>query len=428
MAGTKKYRWFKLDNAGKLYPAIATSQWSSLFRVSVLLMTDVVPETLQIALDRVLPRFPTMAVRMRRGLFWYYLEANKKPLYVELDTGHPCMRVRWKENNGYLLRVLYYRRRISVEFFHSLTDGTGGFIFLKTLAAEYLRLLGMRIPSGEGILDLKKKPTSGEMEDAFNRMPLPKAHVSRRDSRAYHLPGQADPPHTLHVIAASMSTQQVQACSKQLSVTVTEYLTAALLYVAYLHQQQGKRRYRRQPLRVSVPVNMRRFYPSETLRNLSSFVNPGIDPKLGTYTFEEIARDVHAFMQYALNPKFLFAGIATNVASERNLLLRLAPLPLKNLVINTVFRYVGERAMTTTLTSVGRITVPKQMMSQVDRFELMLGASASPGCNAALTTTRDRMLLIFTRNQRDATLPREMLRFLVEQGIEVTVESNQENQ
>ncbi len=426
MAAEKKKRWFKLDNAGKLYPAIATSHWSSVFRVSAVLRSDVVPQTLQLALDRVLPRFPTMAVRIRVGVFWYYLEANPNPLRIAQDTGHPCLRFRWKENNGYLLRVLYYRRRISVEFFHSITDGTGGFAFLKTLTAEYLRLCGQRVPCEDGVLDPKKKPTQDEMEDAFQRMPLPKVKVPRRETRAYHLPGQADPPHTLHVIAASMPAQAVQANAKRHSVTITEYLTAAMLYVCYQQQKAGRKRARGLPLRVSVPVNMRRIFPSETLRNFSSFVNPEIDPKLGEYTFEEIARDVHAFMQYELNPKFLFAGIATNVASERNLFLRLCPLPLKNLAINSVFRYVGERAMTSTLTSVGRVTAPKQMLAQIDRFELMLGASATPGCNAALVTTRDTMLLMFTRTQREATLPREMLRFLVEQGIPVTVESNQE--
>ncbi len=425
MGAEGKKRWFRLDNAGKLYPAIANSRWSSVFRASVLLKETVVPELLQQAVNRVLPRFPSMAVCIRLGFFWYYLEANDKPLLIQADTGHPCLRFRWKENNGYLLRVLYYQKRISVEVFHSIADGSGGFVFLKTLAAEYLRLHGIRIPSGEGVLDLKRKPSVSEMEDAFQRAPLPKVKYSRRDSRAYHLPGTADPPHTLHVIAASMPFSAVHTLSKKLSVTVTEYLAAVLLYVCYREQcREGPRKLR--PIRVSVPVNMRAFFPTETLRNFSSFVNPEIDPRLGEYTFEEIAHEVHDFMHYQVKGKRLFAGIATNVADERKLFLRLSPLPVKNLAINTVFRYVGERAMTTTLTSIGRMPMPQPMEAHVQRFELMLGASATPGCNCALVSTGDTMLLTFTRNHQEATLPREALRFLVEQGVPVTVESNQE--
>lgn len=424
-----KGKWYKLDNAGKLYPAIATSQWNSVFRVSVLLKERVAPEVLQTAVDRVLPRFPAMRVLMRRGFFWYYLEANPNRLVVGEDVGHPCLRFRWKDNNGYLLRVLYYGRRISVEFFHSITDGSGGYAFLETLAAEYLRLKGIRVPATYGVMDLKRKPTPGEVEDAFLRAPLPKVKKPRKEPRAYHFKGQREVPHTLHVIAASIPFAELHQKSKAVGVTVTEYLVAVMLYTAYRDQdalvKAGKLR-RQLPLRVSVPVNMRKYFQTETLRNFSYFVNPEIDPNLGEYTFEETVRAVHAFMGYAVNPKFLFAGIATNVADERNLLLRLCPLPLKNLAINTVFRYVGERAMTSTLTSIGRLNAPEAMMAHIERFELMLGASATPCCNCALVSTGDTMLLTFTRNMREATLPREMLRFLVRQGIPVTVESNQE--
>ena len=427
MAQRNIKRWYKLDNAGKLYPAIATSRWSSVFRASVVLKEQVVPELLQTAVNRVLPRFPSMAVCMGRGLFWYYFEANTKPFLIQPDTGHPCLRFRWKENNGYLLRVLYYQKRISVEFFHSVTDGTGGFAFLKTLAAEYLRLGGNHVPSGHGVLDIKRKPSAAETEDAFQRLPLPKVTRSWRETRAYHMAGEAEPPHTLHVIAATMPYKPVREMAKPLGVTVTEYIAAVLLYACYLRQQSGQKSSEKKtrPIRVSIPVNMRGYFPTETLRNFSTFVNPEIDPRLGTYTFEEIARDVHHFMRYTLNPKLLYAGIAKNVSKERNLLLRLCPLPVKKLAINGVFRYVGDRTVTTTLTNIGAMDAPQAMVAHVERFELMLGASATPRCNCALVSTGDTMTMMFTRNQREADLPREALRFLVERGVPVTIESNQ---
>lgn len=424
MSADKKKCWFKLDNAGKLYPAIATSRWNSVFRLSVVLREDIVPEALQSAVNKVLPRFPTMAVCMRQGFFWYYLEANEKPLLIQADKGHPCLRFRWKADNGYLMRVLYYRRRISVEFFHSITDGMGGFAFLKTLAAEYLRFRGICISPGEGVLDLKTKPSTAEMEDTFQRIPLPRFRLPRRTSRAYQLPGVPEPRHTLHVVAASMPFAAVSALAKSLNVTVTEYLAAVLLHVSYKQQQEDRSKLR--PVRISVPVNLRNYFPTETLRNFSSFINPEIDPRMGEYTFEEIARNLRDYMRYALNPKLLFAGIAANVADERKLFLRLCPLPLKNLVIHAVFWYSGERAVTTTLTNVGRICAPAQMMAHVERFEAMLGAAATRGSNCAMASTDDTTTLVFTRNQRDATLVRETLRFLVNQGVPVCVESNQE--
>ena len=196
-------RWFKLDNAGKLYPAISTEKWSSTFRVSAEMRQAVNPALLQKAADRVMPRFPSLKVRMRAGVFWYYLEEIQQPLAVRPDAGHPCMPFRYKQDHGYLMRVVYYRNRISAEFFHSLTDGSGGFIFLKTLVAEYLRLQGRKIPCGEGVLDLRQKIDPRETRDAFLDMPLPRVRVSRHEGRAYHFPATPEIPHTLHTIAAS---------------------------------------------------------------------------------------------------------------------------------------------------------------------------------------------------------------------------------
>lgn len=74
-----------------------------------------------------------------------------------------------------------------------------------------------------------------------------------------------------------------------LGVTVNEYLTGALCYAFYLLQKQEAPR-RPKPVKISVPINMRRFYPSQTLRNFALFVNPGIEPEYGDYSFEEIVQ------------------------------------------------------------------------------------------------------------------------------------------
>ncbi len=66
-------KWYKLDNAAKIYPAISSPSKSSVFRVAVLLKSDVDPAILQEALSVTLPRFPTLAVKMKKGLFWYFL-------------------------------------------------------------------------------------------------------------------------------------------------------------------------------------------------------------------------------------------------------------------------------------------------------------------------------------------------------------------
>ena len=422
----KGKRWFKLDNAAKLYPAVSNDRWSSTFRVSAELTEEVDPERLQKAVNRVLPRFPSLKVRMRTGFFWYYLEENRAALTVRPDQGHPCMPFRFHQDNGYLLRVFYYRKRISAEFFHALTDGTGGLTFLKTLTVEYLRQGGKRVAFDQGAVDPRTPPSASETEDAFMTTAWPKIRVSRRESRAYHFSATPEIPHTLHLIAASMPGEMIHTQAKALGVTVTEYLASVMLYVACRDQAMNQHR-KLLPVRISVPVNLRAFFPVRTLRNFSTFVNPGIDPRLGDYSFEEIAREVHSFMGYQLNPKLLSAVIATNVADEKNVLIRLAPLAIKNLVIGSIFRRAGDQLVTATLSNMGKTGIPTGGEGLIRFFEFHLGSPAAHLCNCAALTTGDAMRLVFSSNIREKTLPREMLRFLVEAGIPVSVESNLED-
>ena len=423
----KRKRWFKLDNAAKLYPAVSTARWSSSFRVSVELTEEIDPERLQAAVNHTLPRFPSMKVRLRSGLFWYYLEEIQAPLTVRPDTGHPCMPFRFRQDNGYLLRVFYYRKRISAEFFHSLTDGTGGLIFLKTLTVAYLRLSGKRVAYDNGALDIRTPPTRQETEDAFLTGKWPQVRASRKEERAYHFRATPEIPHTLHITAASMPAEAVLQQARKLGVSVTEYLASVMIFAACEDQKRSRRK-RALPVKISVPVNMRAYCQTPTLRNFSTFVNAGVDPRLGDYTFEEIAREVHAFMRYQVNPKLLSAVIATNVADEKNLLVRLVPRIIKNLVIGGIFRKAGDQLVTSTLSNLGRIPIPSGAEKLIRRFEFYLGPPASPLCNAACATTGDELRLVFSSNIRETTLQRETLRFLVENRVPVTVESNMEEQ
>lgn len=155
--------WFKLDNAAKIFPGQSTSSYSNVYRLSVTLKEKVDPQLLEQALLKTMPRFPAFDVRMRNGFFWHYLEKNPNGAPpVRPDSANTCLRVKRKENKGYLLRVFYYENRLSVEFYHVLTDGFGASRFFMTLLAVYLRLTGKDIPCGGAVLDVEQTPSEGE--------------------------------------------------------------------------------------------------------------------------------------------------------------------------------------------------------------------------------------------------------------------------
>lgn len=415
--------WFRLDNAAKLYPAIANQRWQSLFRFAMTLDAPIDPQLLEQSVNDTLERFPSMKVSLRKGLFWYYLEYNPNRCLVREETGHPCLRLTSKENNGYLFRVVYYHCRIAIEMFHVLTDGTGGLLFLKNVVAQYLRLQGYGMENDHGVVDVFEPAVQEEVADAHAAIPRNIPRASRKERRAWRMPGTKEPPHTLHVVEAHMSVKRLKEKAAALSVTITEYLVAVMIYCLYRRAKDEKGRKR--PIKVSVPVNMRKFRSPHTMRNFSFYVNVGIDLALGDYTLPEIAFHVRHYLRYAMQPKLLFSSMATNVASERNILIRIAPLFIKKMVLNGVFKAVGETLFTTVLTNVGVVELPEGMHQHVTAVDMMLGPSVLPGCNCAAASYQDTFTLMFSRNIKEADFPREVLRFLQREGIHISVTGNQ---
>ena len=412
--------WYRLDNAGKLYPAITTSKWNSVFRVSIILRSEINPQTLQEALDSVFPRFPILQTQLCTGLFWYYLEKNPKRLLIQEDEGGPCEYIPWQEKNMHLLRVSYLERRISIDFFHAITDGAGSMVFLKTLVAEYLRLSGTDVPYHSGVLDPSEEPNSGETEDALQRMPLPQKTRREYNGKAYRMPGDKRKSNERHMISYRMPVEEVKAKAKAIGVTITEYLVAVKLYIAYQEQLKNKKK-KPLPVKVSVPVNMRSFFPTQSLRNCSWIVSPELAPPFEKTSLEEIALSVQEYMKQALVPEKLYASIAPNVANERGFL-RFAPLPLKNLVIRSVYKAMGSKSKTTTLTNLGRFTAPPEMMEQIEGVETIIGPDRVACTSAAIITLAEQMYVTYTSNQEEPIMAHEFERLLLSQGISVQKE------
>lgn len=159
--------WYSLDNAAKIYPFSMKHDYMAVFRLSAYLKENIVPEILQMALTFTVKRFPSFATTVKKGFFWHYLDATKRRYIVEPETGMPCQPIRIGRSGSQTFRVLYYQNRISVEYFHILTDGSGGMCFLKTLVAEYFRLLGTTSSCDNGVLPVNGLVAPGEISNEF---------------------------------------------------------------------------------------------------------------------------------------------------------------------------------------------------------------------------------------------------------------------
>ena len=414
--------WYQLDNAAKIFPGQNSRTWSNVFRVGVELHEKVDPALLQQALTQVLPRFPTFDVKLKHGFFWHYFEKNPQSPQVQPDVRNICYRINFRENRGFLFRVYYHDRRIAVDFFHALGDGYANTVFVSTLTAQYLRLCGAEIGHGGAVLDLEESPRETEQSDAYRQYASSGAKYDRRDKAVYHAVSEKEGRHLCNYTIGVMSASQLKQAAGRFNATITEYLAALLLDIHY--QKQKNEEKKQKELCVQVPVNLRRHFPSETLRNFVVCLRIKLNPAMGDYSFEEIVRSVRLQMQTQNEPKFLNSMMTQNMKVERNPVLRATPLLIKDLGVGLSFAVTAEQTTTALLSNIGRVTLPEEMYPYIEKYVFFTGPGQRNGGRCGAISCGDTLCLTVSNCYRDAAIERALFTRLVKAGVHVKVESN----
>ncbi len=417
----------RLDNAALIFPAIRQRRWVNAFRVSATLTEPVDPAVLQQAVTELMPRFPSMYVRLRTGVFWYYLEELDKPPVVREDYAYPLTLMQEKELRSCCLRVMYFRNRVAVEFFHSLTDGTGGMVYLKTLTARYLSIRhGVEIPAEEGVLDWQAAPEARELEDSFVRYSNG-VTLNDHEPDALRLKGSYE-PNFLHLTTGVVPTGALLEAAHRFGATVTVFLAAVM--AACILDWQAERcpnRRKRKPVKVTIPINLRRLYGSHTLRNFVLTLNPGVDPRMGEYSLSELCRRMAAQLAAEGTPQQMAGRIAANVNPQQIPLIRAVPLPIKNVVMRIIYSQRGESKGCINLSNLGAVRLPAPMCDYVRRLEFIIGPQRSYPNNCSVASFGGETCINMIRNIRESELERRFFSRLVELGVPVSIESNLNN-
>jgi NRPS condensation-like uncharacterized protein len=415
--------WLRLDNAAKIYPATRSRKWMALFRVSITLTEAVDDQLLGKALRQVIKRMPLLSYRLKRGLFWYYFDWQEAQPEVQADARNPMLPIDLAENGGFLFRVRSFDKRIALEIFHALTDGTGGMTFLLTLAAEYLRLKhGLRVPEAPLILDTRDEPQREEWEDAFLRYARDEARPFGEDT-AWHLKGTRESHSYLRLTTGVISTQALVDLAKSRKTTVNSLL-AAILLKALIAARKSSRPKGNRPVKLSLPVNLRRYYSSRTLRNFSSFVNVPVHADYGEYSLDDLIKLVTHFMGIETLEPMINARFSANVKAEQMRIIRAMPLFIKSAVLKFVYRTKGVNYMTSTLSNLGLIRLPPEMAAHTQRVDLVLGAALNTPINCGAVSAVGKTTVTFSKTIREADVERVFFTTLVALGVPVTIESN----
>ncbi len=413
-------KWHKLDNTANVFPIISNKAYSSVYRVAVRLKKEIDGKILQEALVKTMPWFNSFAVKLKHGAFWYYFEANKKQPRVGIEQTYPCSFIDPNTNNQFLFKVTYFEKRINLEVFHVITDGTGAMKFLKALVYNYIKLAYKEKLSKEA-LELPIVDVVSDVEDSYHKnyrkLSCPKGKVQK----AFKLKGDKLPIFTMGVIHGTVKIAQLLALCKQMKISLTQYISSLIIwciYKEYLNEHPH-----RNPIMVNIPVNLRQFFNSTTEKNFFSYINVGITISKSEYSFDEILELISRQFKEQLTKESLAHAISDNVSTEKNIFVRFSPLILKNLGVKMAY-IKSTKENTIVLSNLGKVEVYEEFKDYIDAFEVLIGVSKSEPIKCSMCSYEDKLVFTFTSILKDPYIQRAFFRSLADQGIDVTIESN----
>jgi NRPS condensation-like uncharacterized protein len=405
----KAKKWYRLDNAAKIFPPTTDKYDTKTFRFSVSLKENVDGEILQKALDSTLVNFPIFLSTLKRGFFWYYLEETDiKPKVTKEDT-LPCDYMDY----GILFRVSYFKKRINLEVSHALTDGTGTEIFLKSLTANYLE-------KKHNIKDIEVLDTSSTNEkndDSFHKYyKRSKRTIYEKKQNAHHIKGRIYPEDHIKIIEGLMPVKDVLALSKKYNTTLTVYLTSLLIESIGLNMSIKERK---NPIYITVPVNLRKYFPSDTVRNFFNTIS--IVYKVNEeINFDDIIEEVDKQFKKNLTKEVLDEKMNSLAALENIFIIRLVPIIIKDFVLKYSYK-ISRKYHTMTLSNIGIITMPKEFDKYIDYFDVF---TSTDGVQACMCTYRDNLTISFTSHFVSAEIEKNFFRKLSSDNINIQINTN----
>lgn len=411
MPHTKRAYWRNLDHAAKVFPATSNENDTRVFRFYCLLKEEVQEDILQQAVDMTVKKYPIFLSVMRKGLFWHYLEKSELRPVVYQEKKSPCSHIYVHDKKKLLFEVTYYRNRINFEVFHALTDGTGATEFLRELVKNYLLVAHEEDKLPDIPLIAEDITIRDQEDDGFKKYYAGEMKSERKKkAKALKLRGTRHEDFELGVTEVSVSVTELLAKAREYKVSMTVFLTA--VYLCAIHKDMTKLQ-ERKTVRLMVPVNLRKFFPSSSMLNFFWWIEPEYQFGSEEDTFEKVLETVKTYFQEELTQGKMAEKMNKLVALEHHPILRFAPLEIKNLAINAGTK-VSKNEITAIFSNMSVVQMPEEYEPYIERFGVY---TSTPQLELCMCSFKDTVTFGFTSRFDTANIQRNFFRILKDMGV-----------
>jgi NRPS condensation-like uncharacterized protein len=315
--------------------------------------------------------------------------------------------------------VYYLNNKITLETFHAISDGTGALQFLKSIVFQYFKLRGFKLDHQH--LVLSELPYSKkESEDNFVSNYDKNNKLNLKEEKAYHLPGEQFHQHWVLVYKIKLNTKAfIDVVKNKYHVTVTQYVTALLAYSIYKETVDfvGHKK----PLKIFIPVNLRPYFDSITLRNFTLYIKSTYTSEKNDWTFEEMLALTKSYFEEQLDKHKLHGRINALVGFEKNVGIRFLPLILKQIAFKIGYNLLGESINSCSISNLGICKLPKDLEEKVIDADFV---NAGYGIAMTLISLKEHTNILLSSPLKDLSIMSYFTKMLVDEGLAVIADTN----
>lgn len=387
---------YSLDHSAMIHLASAQKDYSNCFRISITLKESVDPEILQKAVNRITQRFPTVIAGIRREFFQYQIVHNRIPPKIQKEQ-KVLLTMGKEEIKKCAFRVLYIENEIAIEIFHALTDGYGGMVVMSTLVAEYLQLrYQIQIPVSELIKNVWEFSDKQELSDDYMIYGEGKGRILKNQN-SYQFSEKSKIMKEISQETVVYPSELIHKTAQFYNTSVTIFLTTVLEEaIRELQIKNTSEKIQNQPIRIMIPVNLRKLFLSKTLRNFSSYAvisNAGKRKR----SFEQRVQDIQFQLSRQANAEFMQTSIAMNVRMMNMRIYKCLPLCIKKKILGLIHTHWGEKNSCISVSNMGMIMLPEPMQKYIEQMRFLLTPRISSGYNCSVVSLNGKMYISFSR-------------------------------
>lgn len=405
-----------LDTAAIAYTYMSSKKWAQTFRISAVLKEKVDPVILKQALRKMRKRFPSFFVRLSDGFIWKrfkYVSADNISVKEDLEF---CSPVDAYDKKAPAFKIHYFDRRLSLDIFHGVTDGNGAMVFFKTLLAAYFNLQGKNIPATNGVLDINEEPRAEEFENSYvKNYDKSKGKLTRTEPAAHQFRHRDKESH-FSIMQAVLPADELKKLTKSYGVSVTEFFAALYIYSFCLNID--KKDFKK-PIKVQVPIDLRAYFNSQTLRNFSLYTTVTVPSKKADYTFEEILSEAVKQIAQGKKKDTVQKMLNVNVSDAIMPVTKYSPSFIKQPFIVAGVKLFGERMLTSPISNLGIVKVPDEMTNLIDYFDFSIGATKLNSIYASIVTFNGKVCVTFSTKKNIRNVQKSFFGFLKDNGVSI---------